>query len=442
MLHPRSFINRPQTEQFSPRQFLENCLETIQQHEPNVLAFTHLDIDGARRQADLSTDRWKKGSSLSAIDGMPVGIKDIIYTRDMPTQMGSALFTGWQPDDDAASVKALREAGAVIVGKTVTTEFAATVPGDTRNPHDPKRTPGGSSSGSAAAVGSGMLAGALGTQVVGSILRPASYCGCVGFKPSLGAINRGGSLDFLSQSVTGVLGASLGDAWALACEIANRVGGDPGRPGLIGTGRLPRSAMPSHMLLFTPGNNAIAEPSALKVLNAVRAKLEQEDVKVTNCADSPALRELEETLSHAMQITQEINAWESVWPLNTYADRDASKLSTVMVDRLAQGRSIGGAKYRELISIRREARQLYAQLAGPYDCCLALSAAGPAPLGLSSTGSPLFAVPSSYLGVPAISLPAGLAESMPMGIQLLGFRDQDERLMANGAWIETLLMAE
>ena len=151
---------------------------------------------------------------------MPLGIKDIIETADMPTEQGSPLFIGCRTGRDAASVAALRYAGAVILGKAVTKKFAATEPRGTRNPWDSERTPGGSSSGSAAAVACGMVPAALGTQVVGSILRPASFCGCVGFKPSVGVMNRGGSYDYFSQSCTGVLAASLEDAWLVAVNIA------------------------------------------------------------------------------------------------------------------------------------------------------------------------------------------------------------------------------
>src|SRR5438445_13235632 len=168
----------------------------------------------------------------------------------MPTQMGSPLFAGWRGERDAAAVYALREAGAVIVGKTVTTEFAATHPRGTRNPHDPRRTPGGSSSGSAAAVATGMVPAALGTQVVGSILRPASFCGCVGFKPTVGAINRGGSHDGLSQSVHGPIAASLPEAWQVAYEIAERAGGDPGFPGLYGPATPPAPLQPRKLAVL------------------------------------------------------------------------------------------------------------------------------------------------------------------------------------------------
>ena len=196
----------------SPRAFLERCLAAVDRFEPQVGAFVCMDIAAARAAADAASARWKSGSPLSRIDGMPVGIKDIIETAQFPTQMGSPLFDGWHSHRDAASVAALRQAGAIVLGKTVTTEFAATHPRGTRNPWDLARTPGGSSSGSAAAVASGMVSAALGTQVIGSILRPASFCGVFGFKPTIGAINRGGSHDGLSQSAHGPLAASLQDA--------------------------------------------------------------------------------------------------------------------------------------------------------------------------------------------------------------------------------------
>jgi Asp-tRNA(Asn)/Glu-tRNA(Gln) amidotransferase A subunit family amidase len=175
----------------TPRDLLERCLARVEEFEPAVGAFVCHDIAAARSAADRSAQRWRAGRPLSPIDGMPLGIKDIIETADMATEQGSPLFVGCHTGRDAASVAALREAGAVILGKVVTTEFASTEPRGTRNPWDSARTPGGSSSGSAAAVACGMIPAALGTQVVGSILRPASFCGCVGFKPSVGGINRG-----------------------------------------------------------------------------------------------------------------------------------------------------------------------------------------------------------------------------------------------------------
>jgi Asp-tRNA(Asn)/Glu-tRNA(Gln) amidotransferase A subunit family amidase len=170
----------------SPVQVLEECLAEIDQREAAVGAFAVIDTAAARAAGEASTERWRAGTPLSTIDGMPVGVKDMIDTADMVTGMGSPLFDGYRPRFDAASVQGLRESGAVILGKTVTTEFASAHPRGTRNPWDLTRTPGGSSSGSAAAVGCGMLCGGLGTQVVGSILRPSGFCGAYGFKPSVG----------------------------------------------------------------------------------------------------------------------------------------------------------------------------------------------------------------------------------------------------------------
>ncbi len=234
----------------SPRAFLDRCLQQVEQTEPQIGAFVSLNIPGARAAADRASERWRTSQPLSAIDGMPVGIKDIMETADMPTEQGSPLFAGWRGGRDAAAVAALREAGAVILGKTVTTEFAATEPRGTRNPWDPQRTPGGSSSGSAAAVAAGMLSAALGTQVIGSILRPASYCGCYGFKPSVGAINRGGSFDHFSQSCTGVLAATLDEAWMVSRTISAHAGGDPGFPGLSGPLAPPEPKWPRALALL------------------------------------------------------------------------------------------------------------------------------------------------------------------------------------------------
>ena len=228
----------------TPRQFLEDSLALLDQWEPRIGAFVCTNLHDARAAAERSTERWRAGKPASPIDGMPVGIKDIIETVDMPTEMGSPLFAGWRSQKDAACVRALRDAGAVIIGKTVTTEFAATQPRGTRNPWNVEHTPGGSSSGSAASVAVGIVSAALGTQVISSTVRPASYCGCVGFKPTVNALNRQGSHDYQSQSCTGILAASLADAWQVAHEIVARVGGDAGTPGMQGPDKAPAAKKP------------------------------------------------------------------------------------------------------------------------------------------------------------------------------------------------------
>src|SRR5262249_38476484 len=233
----------------------------------------NLNLAGARAAADQSTARWRTGQPRSPIDGMPIGIKDIIETADMPTENGSPLFAGFRSERDGASVAALREGGAIIVGKTVTTEFASTEPRGTRNPHDLRRTPGGSSSGSAAAVAAGMASTALGTQVIGSTSRPASYCGCVGFKASVGALNRGGSYDGLSQSATGVLATTLEDAWQVAYEIAIRAGGDPGYPGLFGPPSAPPAQRPRRLAFLETAGWTAASPAPQTAMNHALVRL-------------------------------------------------------------------------------------------------------------------------------------------------------------------------
>jgi Asp-tRNA(Asn)/Glu-tRNA(Gln) amidotransferase A subunit family amidase len=423
----------------TPRAFLDRCLATYAQREPEIGAFVHVDLDGARSAADRSTERWRAGQPLSPIDGMPVGVKDIMESRDLPTEMGSPLFAGWRSLDDAAAVHALREAGAVIVGKTVTTEFAATEPGGTRNPHDPSRTPGGSSSGSAAGVAAGMISSALGTQVIGSIVRPASYCGCYGFKPSVGAINRGGSHDPLSQSVTGVLGATLADTCQTAYEVAVRAGGDPGFPGLFGPDRLPERAAPARIALIETSGWANASAQARQGLEDALARMEQAGVRIVRRAAHAGLEAVEAALVDARPLSTRINAWETRWPLNVFRERDAGGLSRAMHDRLALAESMRLEDYRAALDARAHIRALYAKLAEDCDACVTLSAPGAAPVGLNSTGDPVFAVPFSLLGVPALSLPLLQDDGLPVGLQVAGFAHRDGSLFSTAGWIEALV---
>lgn len=423
----------------TPRDFLERRLARLSEVEPAIGAFVNLNIDGAREAADRSTQRWRAGRPLSSIDGMPVGIKDIIETVDMPTEMGSPLFAGWRSGRDAASVVALREAGAVVLGKTVTTEFAASEPRGTRNPWDLKRTPGGSSSGSAAAVAAGILTAALGTQVVGSIVRPASFCGCVGFKPTLGAINRGGSHDYLSQSCTGVLAATLDDAWHVAWEIATRAGGDPGFPGLVGLAETPAPKKPRAVAMLQTAGWPIASDSAKLELERAVARIRSQGVQILDRGTDNSLSEIETAVSGAFDLTMRINAWESRWPLNTYREKDRAALSQRMLERLATAEAMSLEAYRRLLLERARIRALYAKLATVAEAALTLAAPGPAPEGLHSTGNPVFAVPASLLGVPAISLPLLRAEGLPLGLQVIGFEQFDAALFAVAAWLRDLL---
>jgi len=426
----------------TPRAYLERCLDSLAEFEPVVGAFAHLEIDGAKAAADLSSERWRQGKPLSRIDGMPVGIKDIIETIDMPTQCGSPVFEGWRSGRDAASVAALRQAGAVILGKTVTTEFAATVARGTRNPWDSQRTPGGSSSGSAAAVASGMVPVAIGTQVIGSILRPASFCGVVGFKPSMGAINRGGSHDGLSQSAHGPLAATLEDAWIVAREIANRAGGDPGYPGLYGPEEAPAPSRPKRLaLLETPGWN-VAEPPAKAAFEAAIERIRASGVEVVDRRNHAGIAAVEKALERVLVVSFQITAWELIWPLNIYRAKDPAKVSATLLGFLGDAEKMTLDDYRSLLAEREQIRAEYAKLAGDCTVVVTLSAPGPAPLGLASTGNPVFNLPASLLAVPAISLPVLTVDGLPLGFQAMGYLHGDANLFSAAAWIRDLIESD
>jgi Asp-tRNA(Asn)/Glu-tRNA(Gln) amidotransferase A subunit family amidase len=422
----------------SPREFLERCLVDLSLLEPKIGVFVHLNLNAARVAADEAGARWRKGRPLSGIDGMPIGIKDIIETADMPTEQGSPLFAGCRSERDAASVVALREAGAVILGKTVTTEFAATEPRGTRNPHDLRRTPGGSSSGSAAGVAAGMMSAGLGTQVIGSTIRPASYCGCIGFKVSVGALNRGGSHDGLSQSTTGVLAATLEDAWQVAYQIALRAGGDPGYPGLYGPQSMAEPRKPVRVAFLETAGWASASAGAKAAMNDALARLRGGGIEVRTRESDPKVAAVERALLDARPLSMRINAWEWRWPLNTYRNRDASKISRVMLDRLAEAEAMTIAQYREATAQRDGTRSLYQSLAEHCEACVSLAAPSAAPLGLDSTGDPNCTVHASFLGIPAISLPVLHDEGLPLGLQVAGFINGDHNVMAIAAAVAKL----
>jgi len=443
-LHDASFaaaVSDFQSGEDSPSNFLERCVGQIDRYESEVQAFEYLDIEGARRAAQNSSLRWKAGKPHSSIDGMPLGIKDVIETANMPTGMGSPLFTGMRTNRDSASVRALREAGAIILGKTVTTEFAATFPGKTRNPWDSNRTPGGSSSGSAAGVAAGFFPAGLGTQVVGSIIRPASYCGVVGFKPSFGAVNRGGSLDHMSQSSQGVLAATLRDAWRVLQNIVQRVGGDAGYPGLEGPLDLPSPRKPSKLAFVETANWAKVAPALQQAFHDRIDQLSKTGINIVTRRESEGISILEANLSSVFPATRTIVTWESRWPLNIFSDMDAMKLSESMRTRLQDAERMTVDEYRHAISERESTRAAYEDLmkSENLDACITLSANGPAPVGIETTGDPGFATPCSYLGVPSVSLPLMSMNGLPVGIQLMGSRNKDAELFSVASTIETTL---
>ncbi len=404
----------------SPRDLLEACLATIAAREPVVRAFAHLAPESARAAADASTVRWREGSPLSAIDGMPIALKDILETADMPTGFGSPIFAGRKGQRDSAVAYALRRAGAVIVGKAVTTEFADMVAGPTTNPHDPARTPGGSSSGSAAAVAAGMVPVAIGSQVGGSILRPASFCGVVGFKPTFGAINRGGISDQFSQNVLGTLSATLEDGWAVCHAIASIVGGDPGFAPFVG-GAVPLPARrPGTLAVLQTAGWAVAEPEAIDAFQGFLARLGAAGVHLIDRTTSGRVALLEEAIAEAGAVSQAINNWEKAWPLAEIAARHPDGMSAHLREGVAAGARTTMEEYRVLLHRRDVMRERLMLLADEADACITLSAPGVAPVGIAYTGNSIFNVAASALRCPAISLPLLRLGGLPLGVQLLG----------------------
>src|SRR5262245_16492083 len=304
----------------SPATELKTRLSRLDALNPKLSAFVHVAREGALAAAALSEARWRDNAPLSPIDGMAIGIKDIIETEDMPTGQGSPMWEGFETKRDAACVQALREAGAIILGKTTTTEFAATEPlMPSRNPHDLARTAGGSSSGSACAVGAGILPAALGTQVVGSTLRPGSYCGCVGFKPSFGGLNRSGSYDHLSQSCLGILAATPEDAWTVASAIATRVGGDPGYDGLRGPIGIPPARKPRQLAVLETAGWSKASAGAHAAFAQARRRLGDLGVTLADRHSDRQIATFEEIIAEAVPLTFQIFEWELRWPLGCYA---------------------------------------------------------------------------------------------------------------------------
>src|SRR5262245_31196897 len=422
----------------NPREFLERGLKELERWEPHIGAFVSLNIAGARTAADQATARWRAGKPLSVIDGIPMGIKDVIETADMPTELGSPLFEGWRSWKDAANVVALRAAGAVILGKTVTTEFAMSYPRGTRNPWNPAHTPGGSSSGSAAAVAAGIISAGLGTQVIGSTLRPASFCGVYGYKPSVHALNRIGCHDYQSQSCTGIMAAALEDTWQVAYEIAVRAGGDPGWPGLEGPNRAPPARKPRRLAFLETAGWAMAGAPAKACMEQAIARIKAAGVEVLTRNTHAMVDAIEPDIAGAFDLSMRINDFEMRGFIQSCADRDIDKLSPVVRERLPLTAALTLADYRNDVATRDEIRAAYAELAADCDACITLGATGPAPEGLGSTGAPHMNVPASLLGIPALTLPVFTVDGLPLGLQVMGFVDRDADAFGTADWLRGL----
>ena len=411
------------------------CLERIGEVDGTVQAWTFLDRDHAMRQAEAA-DRYRKaGKALGPLHGVPVGVKDVFDTGDMPTELGSPLWTGRTPRRDAAVVARLRAAGAVIMGKTVTTEYAYYQPGKTTNPHDPTRTPGGSSSGSAAAVAACMVPGAVGSQTNGSVIRPAAFCGVVGFKPTHGLIPRTGAL-LLSRTLdhVGVFGRTVADVALLAEALAGHDEEDPdtrpvARPPLAEVAASEPPLPPRLAFVRTPAWEH-AEP----VTREAFAEL------VGALGEAVAEVELGASFARAVEMHRTIMEVEMAHNLRRDYEKGGERLSAVLRQLIERGRGYAAVDYAAAVAGIPALNDALDPVFDEFDAIVTPAAPGEAPRGLTSTGNPVFCSLWTYLGTPALTLPLlRSAAGLPLGVQLVGRRQNDARLLRTARWLVATL---
>lgn len=428
----------------TPRAFLERCLEAIDAREDEVQAFAFLNADGARGAADASSERWKDGNPLSPIDGMPIGIKDLLETRDMPTQMNCKALEGNFPKRDNAAVTALREAGAIPFGKLVTAELGGNHPGPTTNPFDPTRTPGGSSSGSAAAVAAYMMPAAIGSQVGGSIIRPAGFCGNFALKPTQGAINRG-ERNATSMSTHGPHAGSVEDMWQVAYEIAKRAGGDRGCRALAGPAKPPGPIKPERLIaLETEGWDRV-DDATKTAFDAVLQNFASQGITLLRRSDDPLIEALEQSVSEASRIAPTLTAWENRWALRNIVNEKGGGLSKRAMASLERSETMTPRDYEALLLKRDQVQAAHNAVAGLADAMITLSCPGPAPQWSGDspeectsdrpTGDAVFNYPTSLMFAPVVSVPMIGVSGLPVGVQMIGQQHEDARMTALARWM-------
>jgi Asp-tRNA(Asn)/Glu-tRNA(Gln) amidotransferase A subunit family amidase len=415
----------------SAEQLMEACLARVREVDGEVQAWAHLDADHALLRARARDDLRKQGAAVGPLHGIPVGIKDIIDTADMPTEDGTVLHAGRLPVADAAVVSALRAAGAVVMGKTVTTELATYFPGKTRNPHNAAHTPGGSSSGSAAAVAAGMVSLAVGTQTNGSVIRPAAYCGVYGFKPTHGLIPRSGVLkQSRALDQIGVFARTLEDIAFIAEQIIVADEGDPdtqprARVPLLATLREEPPLPPHIAFVKTPMWNRTA-PDTQEAFAELVAHL----------GDRISEVELPESAGRAWDWQRTVMEAEMAANFDAEWERGRDRLSDSLRGQLERGRAISALDYQKALARMRMVNEALAEIYSNFDAILTPSAAGTAPRGLESTGDPAFCTLWTFCGMPALNLPLLTgANGLPLGVQLVGPRMGDARLLRTARWL-------
>ena len=419
----------------SPSNLLASCLKRIDAAEPTLKAWVHLDREAAARVAVQRDIEARDGRFLGPLHGVPVALKDIYDAAGLVTTSGAGPWAHRRPTADAVSVARLRAAGAVILGKVTTTPFALRDPTATGNPWNPGHTPGGSSSGSASAVGARMVPLALGTQTVGSVLRPAAYCGVVGFKPTHGRISTVGITPLAwSLDHVGVLCRSVEDA---ALGLTIMAGHDPADPhsasmpiedyvGALAAPAAPRIGVLRGLVERAETANATQIEAVLATLRAAGARVE----------DAPLAGSFEGLHSAGDTVSR---AEAAAFHRDLYA-RHAAEYPKHIGEAVKAGLGITAVDYMAAQAHRRAFRSDMGVIAARYDALLSPTAASPAPKGLESTGDPYFCAPWSSAGMPSISLPTGLAtDGLPFALQLTGAPWAEARLLAAAAWCERVI---
>lgn len=408
-------------------------MDTILAREPEIRAFAHLNPD-AVRDAASELDRSNPGAATKPLLGLPVGVKDLIDTADQPTEYGSRLFAGHRPARDAAVVRTLREAGALLTGKTVTTEFALFSPGPTRNPVDLQRTPGGSSSGSAAAVAAGMLPVALGTQTAGSIIRPASFCGIVGFKPTFGAIDRTGVFP-ISQTLdtVGLLSRSVADTSAVF-DVVRTNASRLDRLRGPGSDRESTSAMlrkPTRIGFAKPVEWEQADIWTRTAFDRLKLRLSDSDIEIIEIA-LPADYDGLTTAQCTIMDFEVSNA------LRGRCEKEPSLVSHSLIDVLQRGATISRRDYTAALELAAKCRTMLPEVFDTVDALVVPAVIGEAPLGTKATGDPVLCRSWTLLHCPAITLPLLHGPSgLPIGVQLIGNLHRDDTLLETAQTLMT-----
>ncbi len=417
---------------FSGEDLARDCLLQITRLDPKIEAWAWLRSEAALERA-READRHRKAGKHGALQGIPVGVKDIIDVQGVPTRMGSSAFEDYLPSLSARVVRRLDEAGAVMLGKTVTAELAYYAPGKTRNPWNLAHTPGGSSSGSAAAVAARFVPAAIGTQTNGSVIRPAAFCGVVGYKPSAGLISRAGVLRFShTLDQVGVFARSVPDAAAVASALMGYAQDDP--DSLSNFAMVPQELDPKP--LFQPPRLAavrspawpLAEAGQQENFTQVIAQLRRAGAAVETVV-------LPDSFGQAHDVHHTIMYYEGARSFAHLQEQHRDRLSTEMNRLIDEGLLIPETAYHGALESRTRLRGELGEFMNRYDSVLTLPARGEAPATLAHTGDPVFCTIWTLCGAPAISLPSGRgAHGLPLGLQLVGGYLQDARLLQVAQW--------